>query len=118
MRGVAVLAMVLAHTTDAWTRLDDRHTAAYRMALFIGGFGAPAFLFLAGITQSLAASRRQKRGAGPAQAGLRALRHGVRIFVLAFVFEVQSFLVSGGELSRKLARVDILHVMGLAMCLG
>jgi uncharacterized membrane protein len=118
LRGVAVLAMVLAHTTDSWTQLADRSTSAYRIALFIGGFGAPAFLFLAGVTQSLAAGARMRRGASSAAASSRALRHGVRIFALAFVFEIQSWVISQGVFWRKLTRVDILHIMGLAMCAG
>ena len=56
LRGVAVLVMVLAHTSDAWTMADDRKTREYRKAIMIGGFGAPALLFHAGLTQSLAAS--------------------------------------------------------------
>jgi uncharacterized membrane protein len=118
MRGLAVLAMVLAHTTDAWTRLADRSGSPYRVALLIGGFGAPAFLFLAGITQSLAANARLRRGATPEAAALRALRHGVRIFLLAFLFEVQSWVISRGSFWHKFTRVDILHIMGLVMCAG
>jgi uncharacterized membrane protein len=118
MRGIAVLTMVLAHTTDSWTQLAERAASPYRWALVIGGFGAPAFLFLAGITQSLAASARARRGASSVAASRRALGHGLRIFALAFVFEIQSWLISGGTFWRKFTRVDILHVMGLAMCAG
>jgi uncharacterized membrane protein len=118
LRGVAVLAMVLAHTADAWTAMADRRTRAYRVAILIGGFGAPAFLFLAGVTQSLAAGAALRRGVSSAEASVKALRHGFWIFGLAFLFELQSFVLSGGSFWRKLTRVDILHVMGLAMCLG
>src|SRR5690349_11317225 len=118
LRGVAVLAMVLAHTSDAWTAVADRRTRAYRVAIMIGGFGAPAFLFLAGLTQSLAAGAALRRGLSSAEAGMRALRHGLWIFGLAFLFELQSWVISRGSFWRKLTRVDILHVMGLAMCVG
>ena len=118
LRGVAVLAMVLAHTSDAWTIAEDRRTRAYRLAIMIGGFGAPAFLFLAGATQSLATGRGLRRGMSHMAAAMRALRHGLRIFGLAFLFQFQSWVISGGDFWRKMTRVDILHVMGLAMCLG
>jgi uncharacterized membrane protein len=118
MRGLAVLTMVLAHTTDAWTRLSDRAGTPFRIALLIGGFGAPAFLFMAGVTQSLAANARQRRGASDAAAAARSFRHGARIFLLAFLFEIQSFVISGGSFWRKITRVDILHIMGLVMCAG
>ena len=118
MRGFAVLAMVLAHTTDSWTRLSDRAGEPYRIALFIGGFGAPAFLFMAGMTQALAANARVRRGLSDAATAVRSLRHGARMFVLAFLFEIQSFVISGGSFWRKITRVDILHIMGLVMCAG
>ena len=118
LRGVAVLVMVLAHTSDAWTMADDRRTRVYRIAIMIGGFGAPAFLFLAGLTQSLAAGAGLRRGMSHKASAMRALRHGLQIFGLAFLFQLQSWVISGGDFWRKLTRVDILHVMGLAMCLG
>ena len=117
LRGVAVLVMVLAHTTDAWTQPGDRTGLAYRLALFIGGFGAPAFLFVAGITLALAADARTRHG-GRWAATSAAAKRGLQLFALAFVFELQSWIVSGGELLRKMTRVDILHVMGLSMCVA
>ena len=53
LRGVAVLVMIEAHTYDAWTRVDERADTAYRWAIVLGGFAAPGFLFLAGITLAL-----------------------------------------------------------------
>ena len=54
LRGVAVLIMVEAHTFDAWTAPADRSGPWYRLFILIGGFGAPAFLFLAGVALALA----------------------------------------------------------------
>src|SRR6185436_15603559 len=55
LRGIAVLIMIEAHTLDSWTRVADRARGAYKWAIVVGGFGAPFFLFLAGIALALAA---------------------------------------------------------------
>ena len=47
--------MVAAHVTDAWTRLDDRNRTLYMYTVFIAGMAAPLFLFLAGLTTTMAA---------------------------------------------------------------
>ena len=114
LRGVAVLIMIEAHTLDSWTRAADRGRPEYGWAIVLGGFGAPVFLFLAGIALALAAGSRLRRGATPAEAAAGARRWGWRIFGLAFLFRLQSLLVSGGSLS-KLVKVDILNIMGVAM---
>jgi uncharacterized membrane protein len=114
LRGVAVLVMIEAHTMDSWTRVDERGRAAYDWALFVGGFGAPSFLFLAGLTLTLAAGARLDRGVGAVEAARLARRRGWQIVGLAFLFRLYSLLVSGGTFA-KLIKVDILNIMGLAM---
>jgi uncharacterized membrane protein len=115
LRGVAVLVMVEAHTFDAWTRLDERTTPGYGLAIDIGGLGAPAFLFLAGVALVLAAGARLARGQSEAAAAAFARRRGWQILGLAFLFRLQSWLISGGDPSRTLLKVDILNIMGLSM---
>ena len=56
LRGVATLLMIEAHTYDAWTRAGDRPGLPYRAVIALGGFAAPAFLFLAGVALALAAA--------------------------------------------------------------
>jgi len=107
-RGIAVLLMIEAHTLDAWTRLDVRGTVAYRDATILGGFAAPFFLWLAGVSLAFAAARGDTRAAG-----VRAVvRRGLEIFVLAFLFRVQGFLVTPGGPLLMIFRVDVLNVMG------
>ena len=50
--------MVVAHVNDAWTRVADRERDLFGYVVFIAGFAAPLFLFLAGLTLTLAASSR------------------------------------------------------------
>jgi len=113
LRGVAVIIMVGAHVTDAWTRVEDRKRALYMVTVFIAGMAAPLFLFLAGLTMALAASSRAGK-AGHAAAAAQARRRGLQIFALAFLFRLQSQLLGWGALVNFL-KVDILNVMGLAM---
>ena len=49
LRGVAVLIMIEAHTLDSWTREAERVRDDYKWSIVVGGFGAPIFLFLAGV---------------------------------------------------------------------
>lgn len=114
LRGIAVLVMIEAHTVDSWTMAAERTGDGYRWAVILGGFGAPMFLFLAGVALALAAGSRLRKGASAAEAARLARRRGWQIFGLAFLFRLYSLLVSGGSL-EKLLKVDILNVMGLAM---
>ncbi|MDP2321913.1 MAG: heparan-alpha-glucosaminide N-acetyltransferase domain-containing protein [Acidobacteriota bacterium] len=113
LRGVAVIVMVMAHVTDAWTRDVDRQGGFYRQVVFVAGLAAPLFLFLAGLTLSLAASLRSA-SIGHAGAARLALTRGAQVLALAFLFRLQSQLLGWGPLSNFL-KVDILNIMGLAM---
>ena len=114
-RGLAVLLMIEAHTVDAWTRASAKHGVAFRDATILGGFAAPLFLWLAGVAVVLAAGRSEARGASRAAAVDGVCRRGLEIFILAFLFRLQAFIVSPGSHPVTLFRVDILNVMGPAI---
>jgi len=116
-RGIAVLLMIEAHTADAWTRLSPavRRTIAFRDATVLGGFAAPLFLWLAGLAVVLAATRAAER-AGSRRAAVEMIcRRGLEIFILAFLFRLQGFIVTPGSHPVTLFRVDILNIMGPAI---
>ena len=124
-RGIAVLLMIWAHTMDAWTRAADRHGVAYRDGAVLGGFAAPLFLWLAGLAVVLAATRAAERP-DPAGAPARrtsgrsrgvevACRRGLEIFILAFLFRLQGFIITPGGSPVSLFRVDVLNIMGPSM---
>jgi uncharacterized membrane protein len=106
--------MIEAHTLDAWTRTADRHSVAFRNFTILGGFAAPLFLWLAGVALALAADRSAKRTTR-ADAVRAAVRRGIEIFFLAFLFRLQAFVLSPGGPALRLLRVDILNVMGPAI---
>jgi uncharacterized membrane protein len=113
-RGIAVLLMIEAHTVDAWTRTADRGSAAYRNAIIAGGFAAPLFLWLAGVALVLSATRIARRE-NRAAAVDAVCRRGLEIFILAFLFRLQAFVVTPGSSPVTIFRVDILNIMGPAI---
>ncbi len=110
--------MIEAHTLDSWTQAADRQSTSYQWAIILAGYGAPVFLFLAGITLMLAAGGRLRKGIPPGEVTRAALRRGAWILALAFLFRLQSFLISGGRFPESLLKVDILNVMGVSMLAG
>ncbi|MBW8868983.1 MAG: DUF1624 domain-containing protein, partial [Acidobacteria bacterium] len=115
VRGLAVLIMIEAHVLDGWTRIADRTRPAFGYAMILGGFGAPLFLFLAGVSLVLSASSKTRK-TGDASFAWRAVqKRGWQIFGLAFLFRLQSFVLTGGYSPIGLLKVDILNVMGPAI---
>jgi uncharacterized membrane protein len=115
LRGIAVLIMIEAHTIDSWTLASERDRVPFGYAMILGGFGAPIFLFLAGVAVVLAASGRLRKGSSIREAAAAAQRRGWEIFGLAFLFRLQSWVLSGGAPLATLLKVDILNIMGPAM---
>jgi uncharacterized membrane protein len=107
--------MILAHVLDAWTLPIERATPAFRNLIILSGFAAPFFLWLAGVALALSAERTAVRSGSRRTAWLNIVRRGLEIFVLAFVFRVQAFLLSPGGWPISIFRVDILNVMGPAI---
>jgi uncharacterized membrane protein len=111
MRGLAVLVMIEAHVIDSWTRLDARHSWQFSWAMILGGFGAPLFLFLAGLSVSLSASSKLRRSGDVHAAARSVMRRGLWVFGLAFLFRIQAWILGFGS-PRSLLKVDILNIMG------
>ncbi len=111
MRGLAVLIMIEAHVIDSWTRAADRGDARFGWSLIVGGFGAPLFLLLAGISVGLSAGSKARRTGDPRAASRAVQKRGLQIFLLAFLFRFQAFVVSRSAL-WTLLKVDILNIMG------
>ena len=107
--------MIEAHTLDAWTRAASRSSIAYRNATILGGFAAPLFLWLAGLALVLAAMRTAARTGNRICAVDAICRRGLEIFILAFLFRLQAFIVTPGSHPLTIFRVDILNVMGPAI---
>ena len=115
VRGLAVLIMIEAHVLDSWTRVPDRTTNAFGWAMVLGGFGAPLFLFLAGVSVVLSAESKYRK-TGDFDASWSAVqKRGWQVFGLAFLFRLQSYILTFGYSGMSLLKVDILNVMGPAI---
>ena len=110
-RGLAVLIMIQAHVLDSWTRIDARETWQYLWAMIVAGFGAPMFLFLAGVSLALSAGSKLRQSGDVRAAASAVTKRGAWVFFLALLFRVQSWILGWG-LPRTLLKVDILNVMG------
>jgi uncharacterized membrane protein len=117
LRGVAVLIMIEAHVIDSWTRAADRRSRAFGESLILGGFGAPLFLFLAGVALVMSAGAKARRSGDERAAAAAVRRRGLQIFALAFLFRFQSFVLSHSP-AWTLLRVDILNIMGPSIVAG
>jgi uncharacterized membrane protein len=117
-RGIAVLLMIEAHTLDSWTRAGSRGSTAYGYAVMLAGFAAPLFLWLAGVSIPLAAAAGIRRGLSRPAAAASVVRRGLEIFILAFLFRLQAFILSPGGHPVTLFRVDILNIMGPAIAVA
>src|SRR5699024_8041282 len=96
-------------------RLNVRNTVPFRDATVLGGFAAPLFLWLAGVAVVLAATRTLERTGSRGDAAETICRRGLEIFILAFLFRLQGFIVTPGSHPVTLFRVDILNIMGPAI---
>ncbi len=114
-RGVAVVVMIFAHTTDAWTRPADRATWLFHLCVRVSGMAAPLFLFLAGVSVALAAGAGVRGGATVARASAAVRRRGWEILGLGLLFRLQALVLNPGAPLAGLLKVDILNIMGPSM---
>jgi uncharacterized membrane protein len=110
--------MIEAHAGDSWTREASRHSIAWRNAVVLGGFAAPLFLFLAGLASVLAATRAADKTGSRARATQAICRRGAEIYLLAFLFRLQAYVISPGSPLLTIFRVDILNIMGPAIAVA
>ena len=115
VRGLAVLIMIEAHVLDSWTRAADRGRPLFGYAMVLGGFGAPLFLFLAGAAVVLSAESKFRRTGDFGASWWAAQMRGWQVFALAFLFRLQSYVLSGAQSAVSILKVDILNIMGPAI---
>ncbi|MCM2254039.1 MAG: DUF1624 domain-containing protein [Vicinamibacteria bacterium] len=117
LRGVAVVLMFQTHAYDSWLAPEARAGAFYTWSRLLGGYPAPLFLFLAGVSLALLASARHRAGRGP-----RAILHELATRALevagyAVVFRLAMYVAGGFRSPGDLLRVDVLNVIAVAMAL-
>jgi uncharacterized membrane protein len=107
--------MILWHSMDSWTVPADRNGLAFAVVAFLGGWAAPLFLFLAGLSVALAGARSPLEREA---AGWLLQKRGWQVFGLAHLFRLQSFLLNPAASWSSLLKPDILNILGLGMVLS
>lgn len=132
-RGLAVLFMIEVHVLDAWLAPAARstpwpaglssllHVSPHGVLLMLGGFAAPGFLFMAGLSQALAGAAQERRGV-PAEARRRhALGRALWLLGVAYGFRVAEFLLGGAWRRpggwQDLLKVDVLNVIAVGLAI-
>lgn len=121
-RGLAVLFMVEVHVVDAWLARGTPPSALRDVLMMVGGFAAPSFLFLAGLSQALNDGRLAGKGLSSIDRRWIALKRAAWLLGVAYLFRVGEyflggmFLVPGGW--RDILRVDILNVIAVGLVLN
>ena len=117
-RGLAVLYMVEWHTYDSW-RADAVATgSAHTFLSIVGGFAAPSFLYMAGMSQLLADGALERKGVAVADRRARAVRRALWLLGVAYVFRAVEFVLGGAWRVpggwRTILRVDVLNVIAIS----
>lgn len=115
LRGLAVVVMMEWHAIDAWSVADGRESSAFAWVTFIGGWAAPMFLYLAGVSVALAGAARMRRGLDLRAASWTVQKRGWQIVGVAHLFRLQSYLMSVGAPWTSLFKPDILNILGLGI---
>jgi len=118
-RGLAVLFMVEWHTYDSW-RADAVATGqAHQILATIGGFAAPSFLYMAGISQLLADAALERKGVSIADRRARAVRRAVWLLGVAYLFRIVEFVLGGAFRVpggwQGILKVDVLNVIAVSL---
>ncbi len=123
-RGLAVLFMIEVHILDAWIVPGGRagHEALYDAFMFIGGLAAPGFLYMAGLSQALSDEAQARKGVAPAARRAAAVRRGLWLLGVAYLFRIFSFVLGGafgpGWGLPYVLGLDVLSVAGFGLTLS
>jgi uncharacterized membrane protein len=118
-RGLAVLFMVEWHTWDSW-RLDSVASGPIHEALnLIGGFAAPSFLYMAGMSQLLGDAAQERKGVPVGERRWGAVRRALWLLGVAYAFRVVEFLLGGAYKVPNgwegILKVDVLNVIAISL---
>jgi len=118
MRGLAVVLMIQTHLYDAWVSPAGKATSAYYWTRFLGGIPSRLFLLLVGVSMAIRFEGQIARGTDRRTMYRGAIRRGLEIVLLAYLFRLQEFTLSGfGGDWINLFRIDILNCIGASMVL-
>jgi uncharacterized membrane protein len=121
-RGLAVLYMIEWHTYDSWRADAAAQGSAHDVIQTVGGFAAPSFFYMAGMSQLLADAAAERKDVPPGERRLRAVRRALWLLGVAYAFRFVEFVlgrayqVPGGW--QAILRVDVLNVIAVSLLAG
>jgi len=117
LRGLAVVLMIQTHLYDAWVSDGvKRVSVAYGWTRFWGGVPARLFLLLVGVSMAIRFEGQISKKVDRATMVRGMVKRGFEIFLLAYLFRLQEFTLSGfGGDPMNLFRIDILNCIGASM---
>ena len=117
LRGFAVVLMIQTHLYDAWVSDPvKRVSVAYGWTRFWGGVPARLFLLLVGVSLAIRFEAQIAKNVDRATMVRGVVKRGFEIFLLAYLFRLQEFTLSGfGGDPMNLFRIDILNCIGASM---
>jgi uncharacterized membrane protein len=118
-RGLAVLMMVEWHTYDAWRADAVAHGRGHAVLSIVGGFAAPSFLYMAGLSQLLADGALERKGVPAAERRRRAVRRALWLLGVAYLFRAVEFVLGGAWRVpggwEGILKVDVLNVIAASL---
>ena len=115
-RGIAVLAMFVAHGYDGWVAEPYKVGLAYRITREIAALAMPSFVLLAGVAVGL----RMRSGAADAETGSlqrSIVPRGLQLILTGYALSLAHALLDGGLTRATLLRSDALHAIGASLTL-
>jgi uncharacterized membrane protein len=118
-RGLAVLCMVEWHTYDAWRADAVAHGPGHGLLSIVGGFAAPSFLYMAGLSQLLADAALEQKGIPAAERRRHAVRRALWLLGVAYLFRLAEFALGGAWRVpggwEGILKVDVLNVIAVSL---
>ena len=116
LRGLAVVLMIQTHLYDSWVSAAGTASAAYWWTRYLGGVPSRLFLMLVGVSMAITFEQQAARGVDRRTIVRGAVRRGLEILALAYLFRFQEYALDGfwGPVTA-LFRIDILNCIGASM---
>jgi uncharacterized membrane protein len=120
-RGLAVLFMVEWHSYDAW-RLDSvARGGLHDLLAIVGGFAAPSFIYMAGMSQVLGDAAMARKGVPAGRRRRHALWRALWLLGVAYLFRLAEYLLGGAWRVPRgwetILKVDVLNVIAVSLFL-
>jgi uncharacterized membrane protein len=120
-RGLAVLFMVEWHVYDSWRADAVAQGPLHNLLGVIGGFAAPSFLYMAGLSQVLADAALERKGVPAGERRRRAVGRALWLLGVAYLFRLVEYFLGGAWRVpggwEGILKVDVLNVIAVSLLL-